>query len=208
MVFKLFGRPDEEAESFSRQAARVREISMSVSTYGRLLFIGLGLMASLAAAAVFGWGGVQAAKRELDVGTVVALVSYLIRLYGPLTGLSSLQVDVMTTLVSFERVFEVLDLKPNIAESPKAQPFPPGPLRLEFDGVGFRYPSAEEVSLASLESVAILDKHPEKDVLLDVSFTAEPGELVALVRPIRRRQNHPRPSGRASLRSYSRLHSH
>jgi ATP-binding cassette subfamily B protein len=94
-----------------------------------------------------------------------------------------LQIDVMTTLVSFERVFEVLDLKPGIAETPNARPIPGGPLRIEFDGVGFRYPSAAEVSLASLESVASLDKHQEKEVLRDISFTAEPGELVALVGP-------------------------
>ncbi len=119
MVCKIFGRPEEEEAAFSRQAAKVRQISTTMSTYARVLFIGLGLMASLGVAAVYGWGGVQAAHRTLDVGTVVALVSYLIRLYGPLTSLSNLQVDVMTTLVSFERVFEVLDLKPNIVEIPK-----------------------------------------------------------------------------------------
>jgi ATP-binding cassette subfamily B protein len=183
MVCKIFGRPEEEAAAFSRRAARLREIRLKTATYSRLLFIGLGLMASLAVAAVYGWGGVEAARGALDVGTVVALVSYLIRLYGPLTSLSSLQVDVMTTLVSFERVFEVLDLKPNIAEAPNARPIPKGPLRIEFDAVGFRYPAASEISLASLESVAVLDKHPEKDVLRDISFTAEPGQLVALVGP-------------------------
>jgi ATP-binding cassette subfamily B protein len=183
MVCKVFGRPEEEAAAFTHQAARVREISLQMSTYSRILFIGLGLMASLAAAAVYGWGGVQAAHRLLDVGTVVALVSYLIRLYGPLTSLSSLQVDVMTTLVSFERVFEVLDLKPNIRESPTARPIPAGPVRIEFDHVNFRYPAAAEISLASLESVATLDKHPEKEVLSDIHFTAEPGQLIALVGP-------------------------
>jgi ATP-binding cassette subfamily B protein len=182
-VSKIFGRPEEETATFSRQAARVRQISMTMSTYARLLFIGLGLMASLAAAAVYGWGGVQAARGALDVGTVVALVSYLMRLYGPLTSLSSLQVDVMTTLVSFERVFEVLDLQPNLTEIPSAQPIPDGPLRIEFDQVSFRYPSAAEISLASLESVATLDKHPEKEVLREISFTAEAGQLVALVGP-------------------------
>jgi ATP-binding cassette subfamily B protein len=154
-----------------------------MSTYTRVLFIGLGLMASLAAAAVYGWGGVQAAHRALDVGTVVALVSYLMRLYGPLTSLSSLQIDVMTTLVSFERVFEVLDLKPDITEAPNARAVPEGPLRIEFERVSFHYPPAAEVSLASLESVAMLDKHSEKEVLSEISFTAEPGQLVALVGP-------------------------
>jgi ATP-binding cassette subfamily B protein len=183
MVWKIFGRPEQEAEAFSNQANRVREISMKIATYSRILFIGLGLMGSLAAAAVYGWGGVEAAHRALDVGTVVALVSYLIRLYGPLTSLSNLQVDVMTTLVSFERVFEVLDLKPDIVELPGARPIPAGPVRLEFDQVDFRYPSAGDISLASLESVAVLDKHPEKEVLSGISFTAEPGQLVALVGP-------------------------
>jgi ATP-binding cassette subfamily B protein len=183
MVCKIYGRPAEEAATFSRQASRVREINMSMAKYARILFIGLGLMASLAVAAVYGWGGVQAAHGLLDIGTVVALVSYLIRLYGPLTSLSNLQVNVMTTLVSFERVFEVLDLKPDITESPNARPIPQGPVRIEFDGVGFRYPAAAEISLASLESVAALDKHPEKEVLREISFTAEPGELVALVGP-------------------------
>lgn len=183
MVCKVFGRPEEEAAAFARQSERVREIRMTMSTYARVLFIGLGLMASLASAAVFGWGGMQAARRALDVGTVVALVSYLLRLYGPLTSLSNLQIDVMTTLVSFERVFEVLDLKPSITESARAQPIPPGPVQIEFDAVTFRYPSAAEISLASLESVAVLEKHPEKEVLHDISFTAEPGQLVALVGP-------------------------
>jgi len=183
MLCKIYGRPEEEADAFSRQAARVREIRMKMSTYARILFIGLALMASLAAAAVFGWGGVQAARGAMDLGTVVALVTYLMRLYGPLTSLSSLQVDVMTTLVSFERVFEVLDLKPSITEAPNARAIPDGPLRIEFEGVGFRYPSAEEISLASLESVVALDKHPEKDVLHDINFTAEPGQLIALVGP-------------------------
>ncbi len=183
MVCKVFGRPEEEEAAFRRQAARVREIRMKMSTYSRILFIGLGLMASLAVAAVYGWGGVQAAHHHLDVGTVVALVSYLLRLYGPLTGLSSLQVDVMTTLVSFERVFEVLDLKPSIIESANARPIPPGPLRIEFGNVGFRYPTAAEISLASLESVAALERPADKPVLHEVSFTAEPGQLVALVGP-------------------------
>lgn len=183
MVCKVFGRPEEEAAAFARQSERVREIRMTMSTYARVLFIGLGLMASLASAAVFGWGGMQAARRALDVGTVVALVSYLLRLYGPLTSLSNLQIDVMTTLVSFERVFEVLDLKPSITESARAQPIPPGPVQIEFDAVTFRYPSAAEISLASLESVAVLEKHPEKEVLHDISFTAAPGQLVALVGP-------------------------
>jgi ATP-binding cassette subfamily B protein len=161
----------------------VRDISLRVGLYSRLLFIGLGLVASLAVSVVYGWGGVQAARHVLDVGTVVALISYLIRLYGPLTALSSLQVDVMTTLVSFERVFEVLDLKPMVTEVRGAKPVPPGPIRVEFDHVGFRYPTPGEVSLASLESVAVLSVHKERQVLEDISFVAEPGQMIALVGP-------------------------
>ena len=183
LVSKIFGRPDDEKAVFERQAGRVRDIGLKVGIYSRLLFIGLGLVASLAVSVVYGWGGVQAARHTLDVGTVIALISYLLRLYGPLTALSNLQVDVMTTLVSFERVFEVLDLKPMVTEKPDARPVPPGAVRVEFDGVGFRYPTAAEVSLASLESVAVLGKHPEKEILADISFTAEPGQMIALVGP-------------------------
>ena len=183
LLTKIFGRPEDESAAFARQAGRVRDISLQVSTYSRFLYIGLGLVASLSVAVVYGWGGVLAAEKALDVGTLVALVSYLIRLYGPLTSLSSLQVDVMTTLVSFERVFEVLELPPMVVERPGARPLPAGPVRLEFSAVGFRYPTAAEVSLASLESVAVLTKHPEKEVLADISFVAEPGQLVAIVGP-------------------------
>ena len=183
MVSKVFGRPGDETEMFARKASRVRDISLKAGVYGRILFIGLGLVASLAVCVVYGWGGVEAVKRTLDVGTVVALISYLLRLYGPLTALSSLQVDVMTTLVSFERVFEVLDLKPMVTEKPDARPIPAGPVRVEFEGVGFRYPTATEVSLASLESVAVLSQHPERDVLEGISFVAEPGQMIALVGP-------------------------
>jgi len=183
MVSKVFGRPGDETDAFARKAERVRDNALKIGIYARLLFIGLGLVASLAVSVVYGWGGTEAVRHTLDVGTVVALVSYLLRLYGPLTALSSLQVDVMTTLVSFERVFEVLDLKPMVTEKPDARPIPPGQIRAEFDAVGFRYPTAGEVSLASLESVAVLTKHPERDVLRDISFVAEPGQMIALVGP-------------------------
>jgi len=183
LIAKVFGRPAEDVRAFTAQAHRVRDISLRVSTYSRFLFIGLGLVASLSVTVVYGWGGVLAARHALDVGTLVALISYLLRLYGPITGLSNLQVDVMTTIVSFERVFEVLDLQPMVTEKPGAAPFRAGSVRIEFNGVGFRYPTAAEVSLASLESVAVLSKHPEREILRDVSFTAEPGQLVAVVGP-------------------------
>ncbi len=183
MISKIFGRPADDLAAFGEHATRVRDIRVKTSNSARLLFIGLGLMASLGVAVVYGWGGVLASRRALDVGTVVALVSYLIRLYGPLTSLGNLQIDVLTTLVSFERVFEVLDLEPLVKERAGARPIPSGPVRIELDQVGFRYPTAAEVSLASLESVAVLSRHAERQILHGVSFTAEPGQLVALVGP-------------------------
>ncbi len=183
LLVKLFGDPARETRLFSERAGRVRDIGVTTSMYGASFMAGLVLTASLATAIVYGWGGVEAAKGILLVGTVVALTSFLARLYGPLTALSNVQVDVMTALVSFDRVFEVLDLEPMIAERPGAVDIPGGPARVEFDRVDFAYPTAEEVSLASLESVAVLDQAPSQQVLYDVSFTVEPGQMVALVGP-------------------------
>ena len=183
LLVKLFGRPAQERKSFDDKAGRVRDIGVTQAMYARFFIAALMLTASLATALVYGWGGVQAAEGTLSIGTIVALAAYLTRLYGPLTSLSNVQVDVMTALVSFDRVFEVLDLPPMIDEKPDATTVPPGPTRIEFDHVDFRYPAAEEVSLASLESVAVLDATVSQQVLFDVSFTAEPGQLVALVGP-------------------------
>lgn len=183
MLVKLFGRPEDEAAAFDAKVGRVRDIGVVSAMYARIFFASLMLTASLATALVYGWGGVQAVDGMLDVGTVVALTAYLARLYGPLTSLSNVQVDVMTALVSFERVFEVLDLEPMIDEKPDARAVPDGPVRLEFDHVAFTYPSAADVSLASLESVAVLEATEPTQVLFDVSFTAEPGHMVALVGP-------------------------
>ena len=183
LLVKLFGRPQQERDEFEQKAARVRDIGVTQAMYARFFIAALTLTAALATAVVYGWGGVQAVDGALSVGTVVALASYLTRLYAPLTQLSNVQIDVMTALVSFDRVFEVLDLPPMIAEAPDARPVPAGAARIEFDHVDFRYPTAEEVSLASLESVAVLDTTVSGQVLFDVSFVAEPGQLVALVGP-------------------------
>jgi ATP-binding cassette subfamily B protein len=183
LLVKLFGRPSEERNSFEHKAGRVRDIGVTQAMYARVFIAALTLTASLATALVYGWGGIQAVDGGLSVGSVVALAAYLTRLYGPLTSLSNVQIDVMTALVSFDRVFEILDLPPMIADKPNAVKVPPGPARIEFDHVDFRYPTAEEVSLASLESVAVLDTTVSQQVLFDVSFTAEPGQLVALVGP-------------------------
>ena len=183
MLVKLLGRPDTEAASFENKAGRVRDIGIAQATYARVFFVALTLTASLATAIVYGVGGVAAVHGALQVGTVVALSQYLTRLYGPLTQLSSLNLDVMTALVSFERLFEVLDIVPMIQEDPDALDVPRGHASIEFDQVDFSYPGAEEVSLASLESVAVLESGPRNEVLHGVSFKVEPGQMVALVGP-------------------------
>jgi ATP-binding cassette subfamily B protein len=183
LLVKLFGRPAREVEAFEDKAGRVRDIGVTQAIYARVFMAALVLTASLATAVVYGWGGTEAARGVLSIGTLVALTAYLNRLYGPLTALSNVQVDVMTALVSFDRVFEVLDLPPMIAEKPDARDIPRGPAVVEMSHVEFSYPTAEEVSLASLESVAVLDQAPSSQVLFDVSFRAEPGQLVALVGP-------------------------
>jgi ATP-binding cassette subfamily B protein len=181
LLVKLFGTPELEQSQFEHKASRVRDIGITASMYNGFFYSSMFLLTSLATALVYGWGGVLTVEGVLDIGTIVALTAYLQRLYGPLNQLSSVQIDVMTALVSFDRVFEVLDLEPAIDEKPGALDLPPGPVRIEFDHVDFRYPRADEVSLASLESVAVLDQTPNHQVLFDVSFAAEPGELVALV---------------------------
>jgi len=182
-VAKLFGRPQDESKEFRAKAARVSAIGVKTTIYGRLFGTALMLMVIFATAFAYGWGGVLAVQHRLDVGTVVAFVSYLGRLYVTLMGLSNIQVSLMTALVSFERVFEVLDLPPMIQDHPQAIAIPSGPAQISFDRVAFRYPSASEVSLASLESIAVPDKTPEQTVLSDITFVAEPGQLVALVGP-------------------------
>jgi ATP-binding cassette, subfamily B, bacterial len=195
MLVKLFGRPREESEVFAQRAGRVRDIGVSQAMYGQVFFISLTLLAALATAVVYGLGGTLVVRGALQLGTLVTLSLLLTRIYGPITGLSNVQINVMTALVSFDRVFEVLDLKPLIAERPDAEVLParvPGPggatvaPEIEFDDVSFRYPTAAEVSLASLESIAL--PAPERPasangVLHQVSFHAPPGQLTALVGP-------------------------
>jgi ATP-binding cassette, subfamily B, bacterial len=183
LLVKLFGHGEDEVEGFEKKAGRVRDIGVTQAMYSAVFMAALLLTASLATAIVYGWGGVLTVHHVLLVGSLVALTAYLQRLYGPLTALSNVQVDIMTALVSFDRVFEVLDLAPMIDEKPDAVTIPRGPATIEFDHVDFSYPRAEEVSLASLESVAVLDQSPSSQVLFDVSFTARPGQLVALVGP-------------------------
>lgn len=183
LLVKLFGRLDDERMAFEKKAGRVRDIGVTQAMYARFFIASLSLTAALATALVYGYGGIQAVDGALKVGTVVALAAYLTRLYQPLTALSNVQIDVMTALVSFDRVFEILDLPPMIADAPDAIAIPRQPATVEFDHVDFRYPRADEVSLASLESVAVLDTRINSQVLFDVTFTAEPGQLIALVGP-------------------------
>jgi ATP-binding cassette subfamily B protein len=216
MLVKLFGRPEEEAGTFAGRAARVRDIGVTIAMYGQVFFISLTLLAAMATAVVYGLGGTLIIRGAFQLGTLVALTTLLGRVYGPATALSNVQVNVMTALVSFDRVFEVLDLKPLIEEKPDAITLPrtkavstttPPPAKalppatvltpatpdgsgaapdIEFDDVSFRYPSASEVSLASLESITL--PVPERtgatpNVLDGVRFTAPSGQLTALVGP-------------------------
>jgi ATP-binding cassette subfamily B protein len=183
LVVKLFGRPEDESATFGQRAARVRDIATTSAMYSRVMMTALGLLASLAAALVYGLGGLMAISGTLGIGTLVALTAYLNRLYGPLTSLSNVQVDVMTTLVSFERVLEVLDLEPTIVDPADPSPLPDGPVAVELDDVRFRYPTAAEVSLASLEGVARLDEGEPDEILHGVSLRVGPGETLALVGP-------------------------
>jgi ATP-binding cassette, subfamily B, bacterial len=181
LLVKLFGRPSAEAESFRGRAARVRDIGVLSAMYGRFFFTALTLVAALATALVYGLGGWLAFTGSLSPGDVVALALLLSRLYGPLTALANVRVDVMSAMVSFDRVFEVLDLAPMIAEAPDAVPLPADDRSIEFDAVSFSYPSAADVSLPSLEEVSLPEHGGPVNVLHDVSFRVEPGQLVALV---------------------------
>ncbi|MFF8958221.1 ABC transporter ATP-binding protein [Streptomyces sp. NPDC014894] len=180
-LVKLFGRPADESAEFAARARRVRDIGVRTAMVQSAFITALTLVSALALALVYGLGGHFAQRGALDPGAVVALALLLTRLYAPLTALAGARVEVMSALVSFERVFEILDLKPLIDEKPDARRVPDGPVSVEFDGVSFAYPSADKVSLASLEDVASLDRRGGAPVLRDVSFRAEPGRMVALV---------------------------
>ena len=183
LLVKLFGKPAIEDEQYAERAGRVRDIGVKIALSRTVFFVALTLVASLATALVYGFGGVMTVNGSLKIGELVALAALLGRLYGPLTALSNVRVDVMTALVSFERVFEVLDLEPLVKESANPTVLQQRPVSVEFDGVGFVYPSADEVSLASLETVASGDRKAGGPVLSDITFSIAPGQLVALVGP-------------------------
>ncbi|MFJ9966091.1 ABC transporter ATP-binding protein [Streptomyces avermitilis] len=180
-LVKLFGRPDDESAEFAARARRVRDIGVRTAMAQWAFITALTLVSALALALVYGLGGWFALRGSLEPGAVVSLALLLTRLYAPLTSLAGARVEVMSALVSFERVFEVLDLKPLIEEKADARAVPDGPASVEFDHVRFGYPAADKVSLASLEEVAALDTRGGAEVLRGVSFRAEPGQTVALV---------------------------
>ncbi|ADB32672.1 ABC transporter related protein [Kribbella flavida DSM 17836] len=180
-LVKLFGRPVRESREFAVRAERVRDIGVRTAMVQWLFVTSLTLVSALALAVVYALGGFYALRGQLDAGAVVSMALLLTRLYSPLTALASARLEVMTALVSFDRVFEVLDLKPLIQDKPDARRVPDGPVSVEFDDVRFAYPSADKVSLASLEEVAKLDTRGGEEVLHGVSFRAEPGQMVALV---------------------------
>lgn len=183
MLLKLFGRRSDEDALFEIKAARVRDLGIRISLITRIFAACMMAVPALATALVYGVGGRLAINDALTVGTLIALATLLLRLLGPLQGLSNVRIDVMTALVSFERVFEVLDLPSLIQEKPDAVALPPTASRLEFDHVGFSYPSADAISLASLEVIARTESRESVPVLHDIEFVAEPGQMVALVGP-------------------------
>ncbi|MDN5930035.1 MAG: ABC transporter ATP-binding protein/permease, partial [Pseudonocardia sp.] len=180
-LVKLFGRPDEETAEFVARASRVRDIGVRTAMVQWIFVTALTLVSALALALVYGLGGWFALSGTMATGDVVALSLLITGLYAPLTALANARLDVMTALVSFERVFEILDLTPLITEPAEPAPLPDGPLSVEFSGVRFGYPAADKVSLASLEEVAVLDSRGGEEVLHEVSFTARAGQMVALV---------------------------
>lgn len=180
-LVKLFGSPKLESEAFAARAGRVRDIGVRTAMLQTTFVIALTLVSALALALVYGLGGVQAVLGNLNAGDVVTLAMLLTRLYTPLTMLANARMDIMSAVVSFERVFEVLDLDPLIKQAPNATAVAAGPVRVSFNDVRFAYPSADQVSLASLEEVAVLDQRAGEEVLHGIDFTIEPGTTVALV---------------------------
>lgn len=180
-LVKLYGDPSSESRQFAERAASVRNIGIRTTMLQTTFVTALTLVSALALALVYGVGGAQAILGHLDAGAVVTLGMLLTRLYTPLTMLANAHMDIMSAVVSFERVFEVLDIKPLIREAPDARAIDAGPASVEFDDVHFAYPSAKKVSLASLEDVAVLDSRGGEEVLHGISFSAQPGHTVALV---------------------------
>lgn len=183
MLVKLFGRPAREQTEFAEHSATVRDLGVEIAMTGRIFFSALTLVASLATALVYGVGGHLALHHVVSIGTLLALAALMGRLYSPLTALSNVRVDILTALVSFDRVFEVIDLEPMIREPAEPVDLSGAPASVSFEHVRFHYPTADEVSIASLEVLVRADGQDNQEVLHDVSFTIQPGQIVALVGP-------------------------
>jgi len=181
LLVSLYGDPKVENSYFSRRARKVADIGISIALLNRIFFIALTSIAAVATAFAYGVGGHLTINKEITLGTLLAITALLARLYGPLTALSNVRVDVMTALVSFERVFEVLDLTPMVRDKEAAKPLSAGPLNIAFSNVKFSYPRAEEISLASLESVAKPETIQSGEILKGISFEVPAGTLTALV---------------------------
>jgi ATP-binding cassette, subfamily B, bacterial len=182
MLVKLFGRHSDEVGAFSGRAGRVRDIGITSAMYGRVFFVALGLVGALGAVAIYGIGAFMVVSGGITIGTLVAMAAFVQRIYQPLTGLTNARLEVMTALVSFERVFEVLDAPVSITDKPGAIDIVGAKGAVQFDHVGFRYPDGASVSIASLEAGGIMQgADPDVDVLVDVSLSIEPGETIAIV---------------------------
>jgi ATP-binding cassette subfamily B protein len=181
LLVSLYGDPKVENSYFSTRARKVADIGISIALLNRIFFIALTSIAAVATAFAYGVGGHLTINKEITLGTLLAITALLARLYGPLTALSNVRVDVMTALVSFERVFEVLDLTPMVCDKEAAKPLSAGPLNIAFSNVKFSYPRAEEISLASLESVAKPETIQSGEILKGISFEVPAGTLTALV---------------------------
>jgi ATP-binding cassette subfamily B protein len=182
MLVKLFGRHTDEVGAFSGRAGRVRDIGIISAMYGRVFFVALGLVGALGAVAIYGIGAFMVVSGGITIGTLVAMAAFVQRIYQPLTGLTNARLEVMTALVSFERVFEVLDAPVSITDKPGAVDIVGAKGAVQFEHVGFRYPDGASVSIASLEAGGIMQgADPDVDVLVDVSLTIEPGETIAIV---------------------------
>jgi ATP-binding cassette subfamily B protein len=183
LLVKLYGKPDAEESYFRTRARKVADIGIHTAMLNRVFFVGITSVAAVATAIAYGIGGHLAINQSITVGTLLAITALLARLYGPLTALSNVRIDVMTALVSFERVFEVLDLQPSIVDGPDAVPLTAKNVDIEFKEVAFTYPRAEEISLASLEAAAKPETVDSGEVLKGISFRAEPGTMTAIVGP-------------------------
>jgi ATP-binding cassette subfamily B protein len=183
LLVSLYGDSKKEKNEFAEKARRVADIGISIAMLNRIFFIALTSIAAVATAVAYGIGGHLAISGELTVGTLLAITALLARLYGPLTALSNVRVDVMSALVSFERVFEVLDLQPMVTDRDNAKNLADTNLDLKFEGVSFTYPKAEEISLASLEIAAKPEIITSGKVLKGISFTVAAGTLTGIVGP-------------------------